>query len=130
MHFSVAVGGLDSMHELQVHDALSPFGCGFKPAAAQSNALTSSTGGGIGFGAGFTSLAVVLAPGRGASQTAHFSVAEAVFFSMHVSHVHSPPPAGAAGFIPAALQLNDLGADDVEGNANPFNFGVEDDATP
>ena len=93
------------MHTPQVHEPPSTLFC-FKPTAAQSNALISGAGGGIGFGAGLTSSFAGVAPGRGASQTVHFSVAEAAFCNMHVSHVQSPPDAAVACFIPAAAQLN------------------------
>lgn len=88
-------------------------------------------GGGTDFGADLTVLTPDSAPGRGASQIAHFSVADALFLSIQESHVQSPVFVDAAGLIPAAAQLNDCGVDgdDVEGNADvPFVF-VVDEAT-
>ena len=118
------------MHTPQVHEPPSILFC-FKPTAAQSNALISGAGGGIGFGAGLTSSFAGAAPGRGASQTVHFSVAEAAFCNMHVPHVQSPPDAAVACFIPAAAQSNALGADEEgvdEGKAKPpLVLGMEED---
>ena len=46
------------------------------------------------------------APGLGASQTVHFSLADAGFFKSQVPHFHSSVFAVVVGFNPAALQLN------------------------
>jgi len=88
----VAVAGFFNEHTLHTHS--SPEGplTGFIPAAFQSNEAT-------GFGGS--------APGLGASQIVHLSIAVAGFFNEHTLHTHSLPEGPLTGFIPAALQSNE-----------------------
>ena len=96
VHFSLALSGFFSAHVSHIHSALDAAAGCFIPAAAQLNA----------FGAAFGA-----APGRGASQTVHFSFALSGFFSEHVPHVHSADDDGVGAFMPAAAQSKALGAD-------------------
>lgn len=76
------------------------FALGFAmPAALQSNSTASA----------------FAAPGRGASQMAHFSVVLASLAHMQVEHVHEPSGLGVGFAMPAAAQLKLLLAEDVVG---------------
>lgn len=70
-------------------------------------------------GAGGPDGAAALAPGLGASQMVHFSVAVLGFMSMQVSHFHSPPDlaAGAAGVAAVGFAPNENPPDGTEGGA-------------
>jgi len=96
VHFSVALAGFFSAHVEHVHSSAAGFGGGFMPAAAQLNAGTGEAGFGL--------------PGRGASQTVHFSVALAGLLSEQSGHVHVSPAGFAGGFSPAAVQLKPAAA--------------------
>lgn len=76
-----------------LHVQLPPAGAAgaFIPAAAQLNPVTDGDD---------------VFPGRGASQTVHFSTTLAGFFSIQQEHSHSSPEAAGGGFIPAPAQLN------------------------
>ena len=80
------------MHVPHVHFSSPDTEGAFIPAAPQLKLVT--------FGAGRA------APGRAASQTVHFSLAESGFCSMHMLHVQVPPAGAEGAFIPAAPQLN------------------------
>lgn len=98
MHFSVTSAPFEHMHVEHVQEP--SFALGFAmPAAPQLNAAAGAFG----------------APGRGASQTAHFSVALASLAHMHVEHVHEPAGVGVGFAMPAASQLKPLLEDDAAG---------------
>jgi hypothetical protein len=92
---------LGTMQTEHVH----PLGtCGLTPAAAQLNAVGAEDGGAVGIiGVG----AALVAPTRGSSHALHFS-ASALLGTMQVPHVH---PLATGAFMPAAAQLNTVGAD-------------------
>ena len=109
VHLSTAVAGFDNIHVEQVQLLPVFVLVGFAPAADQSK----------GFAGG------ALAPGFGASQTVHFSVAVAGFDSMQVEHVQlSPAPGELAGFIPAAAKSKPLTGAGVRGLPTWTGFGA------
>lgn len=102
------MAGFGSIQEEHVHESPLGLGGGARPAADQSNALTGGTGGAGGAGAAAeveTGLDCAT-PGRGASQTVHFSFALSGFSKLQTSHFHFDPVEGVGGFRPAAVQLN------------------------
>lgn len=97
MHFSVAVEAFFSMHVVHSHSpAAAGFGTNEKPVDEAGLSPVEEAGlapnekppaGGVG-SAAWGAAALGAAPGRGASQTVHFSLAESGFWSMQVSQVH------------------------------------------
>lgn len=104
----MAVAGFGSIQREHVHESPLGLGGGTSPAADQSNALTGGAGGtgGTGGAAEVETGLGCATPGRGASQTVHFSFALSGFSSWQRSQLHFDPAEGVGGFRPAAVQLN------------------------
>jgi len=120
-HFSFADAVFIKSHVPHFHPSVFVVG-GFNPAAPQSKppelefvgaavfveeVLLGAKTKGVEGGFGITNDGVVeglSAPGFGASQTVHFSVADSGFIKSHVAHFQ--PPIFVGGFNPAEFQLN------------------------
>lgn len=95
VHFAFASAGFFNPHSPHVHSAAEPFDVGaFRPTAPQLKLVA--------LGA-----EAAVAPGLGASQIVHFSVAVEGFFSEHWLQFHSPSAGPVVGSTPAAPQLNE-----------------------